>query len=631
MTRFPKLWAARSPLTLPLGELSRKHAERLAREALGPDAPAGTVAALVERGGGHAFFLEELIRAVAAGRDAALPPTVLAMVEARLEVLEPEARRVLRAASVFGDAFWRGGVHALAGGGGNTRRIDDWLAVLADAELIVPRSSSRFGGDAELAFRHALHREGAYATLTEADRTLGHRLAGAWLEQAGEESAAVLADHFERGDDLPRAARHHLRAAEQALAVNDLAAVAVHAERGPACGLAGADLGTLRLFEAQAQRWRGDFEGCERLAAQAMDLLFPGTAPWLAAATERIVGSGARGQVPALEAVVGELLQAPEIPGAATFGAQVVAMSRATVILSRLGRPLGDRTFAWIERNAPAEGDPVVVGRVWDARAWRALIDGDSARSHRAFAAAVACFERAGDTRMASTLAVCAAAVLMYLGAYAEAAASLEQTVRDTERLGLANAAASARHNLGMVLARMGRLEEGRAMEAALLTTFAEQGDIRLLCGTHLYLAEILVLMGDVAAAEDAARRALEAADRVLPLRCTALATLAHVLLARGAATEALPVAQEGMDLLVALGGVEDGEAHLRLTYAEALAALGHRDAARAALEVARGRLLERAGKIGDADARRSFLERVPENARTLARAREMGLVGRIG
>ena len=42
-----------------------------------------------------------------------LPETVLTMVQARLEALEPEARRVLRAASVFGQTFWRGGVVTL--------------------------------------------------------------------------------------------------------------------------------------------------------------------------------------------------------------------------------------------------------------------------------------------------------------------------------------------------------------------------------------------------------------------------------------------------------------------------------------------------------------------------------------
>src|SRR4051812_49665619 len=61
------------------------------------------------RAGGNAFFLEELIRWAAEGR-AGLPDSVLGTVEARLQTLAPEARRALRAASVFGDVFWVGGV-----------------------------------------------------------------------------------------------------------------------------------------------------------------------------------------------------------------------------------------------------------------------------------------------------------------------------------------------------------------------------------------------------------------------------------------------------------------------------------------------------------------------------------------
>src|SRR6185436_8473299 len=105
-----------------------------------------------------AFFLEELIRAVAEGKGAALPETVLAMVEARLEGLEAEARRVLRAASVFGEVFWRGGVTLLLGDGG-AAELGDWMVELTRRELLVRRGTGRFPGEEEHAFRHTLVRE----------------------------------------------------------------------------------------------------------------------------------------------------------------------------------------------------------------------------------------------------------------------------------------------------------------------------------------------------------------------------------------------------------------------------------------------------------------------------------------
>ena len=69
-------------------------------------------------------------------------------------------------------------------------------------------------------------------------------------------------------------------------------------------------------------------------------------------------------------------------------------------------------------------------------------------------------------------------------------------------------------------------------------------------------------------------------------------------------------------------GGIDEGEARIRLIYAEALHATGELEEARVAIATARDRLLARAAKIGDEAWRRSFLECVPENSRTLELAR---------
>jgi hypothetical protein len=74
----------------------------------------GEVARIALRADGNAFYLEELIRAVAEGKVGELPETVLAMMQGRLAALDPEQRRVLRAGSLFGDAFAIEGARALA-------------------------------------------------------------------------------------------------------------------------------------------------------------------------------------------------------------------------------------------------------------------------------------------------------------------------------------------------------------------------------------------------------------------------------------------------------------------------------------------------------------------------------------
>ncbi len=229
---LPGLWEARQVTEVPLGSLSRRASERLVREVLGDLATPEIVTKLVEQAAGNALFLEELIRAVAERKGDALPASVLAMVQARLDRLPAEARRVLRAASVFSNVFWTAGVAALVGGDLN---VGEWIDFLLEQEVLTRRPERRFVAEDELVFRHALVRDAAYSLLTDADRQLAHRHAAAWLERAGETNALVLAEHLERGGELERAAGQYLRAADTALDASDLAGACARAKQGLAC------------------------------------------------------------------------------------------------------------------------------------------------------------------------------------------------------------------------------------------------------------------------------------------------------------------------------------------------------------------------------------------------------------
>ncbi|HEX2573146.1 MAG TPA: protein kinase, partial [Polyangia bacterium] len=121
---FPGLWAERTLQELRLGPLTRKASESLVRQVLGEVVEQATVEAVVERAAGHAFYLEELIRAVAEGRDGALPETVLALAQARLDALGGEDRRLLRAASIFGEHFTGQCLIALLGPGAQGAEIE---------------------------------------------------------------------------------------------------------------------------------------------------------------------------------------------------------------------------------------------------------------------------------------------------------------------------------------------------------------------------------------------------------------------------------------------------------------------------------------------------------------------------
>ncbi|WP_248913977.1 serine/threonine-protein kinase [Polyangium aurulentum] len=102
---FPRLWKERDVQEVRLRGLTRKASERLVRQVLGDEVSSDTLESLVKQADGHAFYLEELIRAVAERKGEVLPQTIIAMVQARLKGLESEARRVLRAASIYGEAF----------------------------------------------------------------------------------------------------------------------------------------------------------------------------------------------------------------------------------------------------------------------------------------------------------------------------------------------------------------------------------------------------------------------------------------------------------------------------------------------------------------------------------------------
>ena len=134
-------------------------------------------------------------------------------------------------------------------------------------------------------------------------------------------------------------------------------------------------------------------------------------------------------------------------------------------------------------------------------------------------------------------------------------------------------------------------------------------------------LAEVLRRMGDLEGAE----REIEAAQAMaMPFdQPGVLATMAALRLVQGRAADALAAAEDAMARSAAMGGCGLFRGvFVRLVHAEALHATGAHDAARQAIAEARARLFAIAGKIPEPSYRTSFLESVPENARTLTLAR---------
>ncbi|MFT3775798.1 MAG: protein kinase [Minicystis sp.] len=623
---FPRLWAERPLSQLRLGELSRKSGERLVREILGRAVPQERVDRILARAAGNALYLEELIRAEANGEGDALPETVLAMVQARLTTLDDEARRALRAASVFGLDFRLPGVVALLGA--RPEHVAAQLDELCDREIVERRGDGRL--DARFGFRHALFREAAYAALTPADRALGHRLAAAWLAEADERDPVVLAEHHERGGELAKATHWYRRAAEQALEASDLAAAQAWAERGIACGATGEDLGALRLVEADVHASRGEPLQAKPHALEAIALLPVGSVAWLRAVTELTGLLGRAGDIDEMHTWLERLRDAEPDERDAAEALAIALVTVAGHFALTGWNDLADAVLADTRARLARVPDlaPLLAARIDRVRGIRSMYLGDPGAALDAFRAACRGFAAIGDQRNALRQQVNVGLVLVELGMNQEAERDLRDSVALAERLDLdAWTLPFARRVLSRALWQQGALAEARAIAESARNTSIRQGDVNFHASARQYLAEVLAMQGELEAALTEVRAALDVVENSPAVRKEVLGAYADLLLRAGRAPEAVAYAREVVEQLAAEGGgMAEGESRLRLVYVEALDAAGDPEGAREALKSALVSLSARAARIHDPALRRSFLERVPENARLVALAREHGL-----
>jgi tetratricopeptide (TPR) repeat protein len=607
---FPKLWEEQGVVNLRLKELSRKAGAELVTRALGGLSTPALVERLVTQADGHARYLEELIRAVAAGHEATAPETVLALVDARLSQLPAEARRVLRAASIFGDVAWSGGVAALVpdAEGGVGRHLD----ALVKHEVLALRPESRFPGEVEVAFRHALLREGAYAMLTDTDRALGHRLAAEWLEQRGEADPVVLAAHFERAGEGERAGRAYARAAEQAYHAGDSDAAIRHARRGLGFELPGEIRGAILGVLCEAYVWRFEWDVAASIIEEALQLARPGSVPWVHVMTARIWLSVARGEFdvpPAELAAIRAAAVEPEAVGQLAFSLCV-----GVFVLDMLGRfEAAAHTLAGLAQVV----DPVAAhdfrARGWLdlARAHFAVIaEDDPWRGLGLSRAAVAGFQDAGCARGLPIALLVVGTCLGRLGSYEEAERTLRSAVVDWD---LGDFALLRDYYLVRALLDRGEIDAAHEAAVVLVERSREVQIARYEGRGHGLLAEIHARAGDLDAADREIRLALAQLPEPLLHRLPVLVTHASIRLAQGRAEEALRLAGEACAACDALGAYQ---IPARLALAEALEAGGAPDRAREALVEARAILLAKAEKIGAPALQRSFVERVPEHAR---------------
>ncbi len=615
---FPNMILRPGDHELRLGRLGPRASAALVRSALG-DASETTIERIAGHADGHAFFLEELIRAeLRAPGDPSPPPTVLSMLEARMQAVDKSLRQVLRAASVFGRTFWTAGVARLVPF--DVGSLSAALHALVEEELVVPSVPSQIAGQEQYVFRHALVRDVAYDALTDEDRTLGHRLAGAWLEQIGHSDALALSEHFERGGEPARAAAHLVRAAEEALEGNDLPAAMTRTERALGLEL-GRDL-RLRALVAQANAalWMAKVDVRDHAAREALELASPPEPAWFAMHSLYVSGRIERGEHAEAERLGEALCEVAERSPASDPLARAL-VREARLLLTR-SPATAQRMLSAYERHIEGRipGSPWTMAFLWGVRGFELGVKGDLAGLITHQRHAVACMTEAGDLRHRTYALTSCGSALASVGEYAEAERLIRNALADAERLGIDRALAPVRLNLGAILSRKGRLEDAERELAAAQDGVDAQGDYRLCAAVRIELARVYLASGRV---DDAMRVALDAdehARRAAPqLLALTEATIASVLLARGEAAQALELASRALSALGDDPPIEAGEAFARLVHVDALRANGETDRARTAIRLAAQRIHDRARPFSVPELRASFLANVPEHARTLA------------
>jgi len=285
-------------------------------------------------GGNPLFVTEMVVIAGEADGEVAVPPTLQALLAARLDQLEAAERSVLERGAVEGEVFHRGALQALAP---REPQVTARLASLVRKELIRP-DRSRLSNDDAFRFRHVLIRDAAYDGLPKAIRAELHERFAAWLEDRDRdlvERDEILGYHLEQ------AARYRQELGEPDVPVAERAGEWL-AAAGRRALLRGDERAAVSLFERALELTRPiklDIH-VEVDLADALSRTQPQNAAAIAdAAADRARGAGLE-TAEALARVVAANIRSLTDPGASLD--ELEALARAALpLLEQAGDHLG--------------------------------------------------------------------------------------------------------------------------------------------------------------------------------------------------------------------------------------------------------------------------------------------------
>ncbi|MFL6188128.1 MAG: AAA family ATPase [Actinomycetes bacterium] len=613
--------------TMLLEPLDEAAATRLLAELAGPlSLPETATRPITRAAEGNPLFLEELLAAlVEEGRlrrrdgrwvaadlaDLGIPPSIQALLAARLDRLEDAERAVLERAAVAGQMFEQRAVVELSPPA-ERGTVPARLQALVRRELLRP-SPSRLAGDQGFQFRHLLVRDAAYDAIPKQTRAELHELFAVWVERmAGprlRELEEIVGYHLEQAwryraelgivDQRNRrlatvAARRLGAAGRRALGRGDLPAASKLLERALSLLPAGDPGGQELLVElADVLVATGELPRAEQILGQ------------VAAAArdhgdERLAAHASVGRL-RMEVGVASDLDAAAIQHQTGQAIAIFAefedqrgLAKAWGLLAALGflrcriteaeAAAGQAiTHARLARDDPAESwarGVLAQGAFWgpvpatdgirrcqellaqaagnrrsELTALQSLagLQAMAAQPEEALATVEQTLALAGDmgeNRVASLAREFAASALAMAGELAAAERQLRQGIRVLERQGESGMRSNMTVDLAHVLHRLGRPEE--ALRVALAgRAIAAHDDLFTQVRWRGAAARSLALQGRVAEAERLAAEAVELAEPtdMLTMRGDALLDQAAVAAAAGRPEDAARAALAALDL----------------------------------------------------------------------------------
>ena len=583
------------PVTLRLEPLGDEDVDELIPERIADDLREK----IARAAGGNPLFVNEMLAmAGEAEGEVVVPPTLQALLAARLDQLETPERSVLERGAVEGEIFHRGAVQALAP---EETQVTPRLAALVRKELIRPNKPQLAGEDG-FRFRHLLIRDAAYDALPKAVRAELHERFGAWLEEHGADLAEleeILGYHLEQAcryraelgapDDgmLAAAARRRLAAAgrrallradngaavrllERAAALVPPAEIdiALEIDLVDALFWAGKSGDALRRAGSLAERASaaGDRVGelCGRIkegifclylepegATERLAALVEQAMPVFQAARDDLalyVGYSALGQMATMRAQMDAKLEAFE---RAFAHAQQASLPHELLGWRASARFFGttpvSELLAWMDEQeargarqyglrAHRAGALAMLGRFDEARAILAQVRAELV-------------DRGGGIPLAMVTGQNSVDVELLAGDPAAAAELGEEGCRLLEELGEQSLLSTAAGGLAQALYALDRLEEADAWAGRSAELGASDDALTQMLWRQVR-AKVLARCGEHAEAERLAREAVAICDRIdmLVAQGDVYADLAEVLLLTGKADEAAATLEQALE-----------------------------------------------------------------------------------